>query len=99
MQIKITSQRDTDLDESDLLLPYVARADFHDIYARDFTPERAEAGARQICLSTLAHFASPPTSIKFTIKRIPDGATLPARQEPPGAEPGSGGATKQPRQR
>lgn len=68
MHISITCDRD---EETDRLLPYVARTDFRDIEARDISPALAIAGVRQICLACLAHFVTPPSLIRFTVTRAP----------------------------
>jgi hypothetical protein len=57
---------DPDSDQADLLLPYLARADYRGVEARDTDPQRAMSTVKGIVLHALASYPDPPDQISFS---------------------------------
>lgn len=50
----------------DVLMPYLARANWRDVEARDDDPKRAMATVKGIILHALGEFPDPPDQIRFS---------------------------------
>jgi hypothetical protein len=57
---------DPESDGADRLLPFIARANWRDVWARDTDPKRAMANVKGIILAALVEFPDPPDEIRFS---------------------------------